>query len=147
MENQQEMNVTEFDALCTQAFEQRAKIKEMEDALGAEEAKKKAIERQILSLMEHFEKEKHHLKGYGLIYTESRFTVQTPKTLDDKRLLFGHLKERGIFDEMVSVNSQTLNSYYKTEMEAAIGRGDSDYQLPGVGEPNHMKTIKFKKGN
>lgn len=104
-----------------------------------------ALEVAILNGMEQSETDKISLDGIGTVYKIDRFTVQTPKSIDDKKALFEYFEERGIFNEMVSVNSQTLNAFYKEENEAALKRGDVDFKLPGVGEPKLSQSLGFRK--
>ena len=143
---EKEIGHKDFKQLCTSVFEQRAKVDERKALLKEEQEKLDELEAKILATMEELDEDKVHVAGYGLLYTTTRFTVRVPKELADKRQLFEHFRERGIFDEMVSVASPTLNSYYKTEMEAAIAKGDVDFKIPGVGEPTHIKTLSVRKG-
>jgi hypothetical protein len=90
--------------------------------------------------------EKFYVEGHGLLHTVDRFTVPVPKTIEQKKQFGKYLQEKGIFWELMSVNSATLNSFHKTELEAAISRGDVDFKLPGIGDPSHIRTLNIKKG-
>lgn len=87
------------------------------------------------------------MKAHGyLFYKETKSSVTTPKTVEEKNLLFEFLKEKGIFMEIVSVNSQTLNSLYKNLAQEAAMEGAIDFRLPGVEAPKLYTTLKLKKG-
>lgn len=76
----------------------------------------------------------------------SYFTsVKTPKTPEEKKAFADFLKERGLFDTMWSINSQTLNSFYKAEVEAAKERGDSDVAIPGINHVSMSPRLSFKR--
>lgn len=143
MENH--IGLTQFDGICKQFFDQRATVQGIKDKLKEEQEKLDVLESQLLHIMEETNREKVHVAGHGLIYTVDRFTVQTPKSLDDKKRLFKYLTDKGIFFEMASVNSQTLNSFYKTEMEQAVSEGNVDFKIPGVGDPSHIRTLSVRK--
>lgn len=146
MEQHEKMDLSQFDNLCEEIFQQRARIAKLEEELDPEKKRLDELERKMLLIMEETDRDKIHVKGHGTLYIMNRFTVQTPKSLEDKRALFHYLSDKGIFDEMVSVNSQTLNSFYKTEMEQAIAEGNVDFKIPGVGDPVHSKKLCVKKG-
>jgi hypothetical protein len=81
----------------------------------------------------------------GLLSITHRTSVQTPKTPEDKAKFFAHLKAQGLYDQMVSVNSQTLNSYYKDQLEQAKKRGDADLEIPGISGVTITPNLSFRK--
>lgn len=78
-------------------------------------------------------------------YTNTKESVRTPKTDEDKKLFFDYLKEKGLFDQMISINSQTLNSLYKSMSEEALEKGIVDFRLPGIDEPTIYKQLRIRK--
>lgn len=102
------------------------------------------LELQILADLENMGKTSYQSES-GTVSAVLRSTVKTPKDLESKRLLFGYLMEKGIFEELVSVNSATLNSFFKTENEAAIERGDLMFKIPGLDNPTNSFTLSFRK--
>lgn len=137
----------EMDELCDKLADVRdekgklnARLKELSEVEDSCESK-------ILAFLE--EAELDSFDGTrGKISITNRFSVQVPKSIDDKKALGKFLQDRKIFWELMSVNSMTLNSYYKQELEIAKSQGDFDFKIPGVGEPKVTKTLAFrKKGN
>ena len=57
---------------------------------------------------------------------------------------FAYLKDRGLFDSVITVNSQTLNKLYRTELEAAFGRGEIDFQFPGIEPPTPYFDVQIR---
>lgn len=145
MAEQQSVALQDLNNTAKKFFEQKAKIAKMKEDQKAQQEILDDLESKILSVFEAHEMEKLHIPGHGLLYETARFTVPTPKSLDDKTKFFDYLKERGIFFEMASVNSQTLNSFYKAELERAVAEGNSDFKLPGIGEPSHVKSLSSRK--
>lgn len=80
-----------------------------------------------------------------LFYKTENTSVKIPRTLEDKEKLFNFLREKGLFEQIVSVNSQTLNSLYKSLAEEALQQGNLDFKIPGVEEPTIYTTLKLKK--
>lgn len=66
------------------------------------------------------------------IFRSSRSGARVPKTPAEREAFFAYLRERGLFDHMVTVNSQTLNSWLKEEMRNAEERGDIGFEVPGL---------------
>ena len=55
----------------------------------------------------------------GLVSLSFKTSVKTPKTDEDKAAFYEHLKSEELYDDMISVNSMTLNSYYKSKLAEA----------------------------
>ena len=81
----------------------------------------------------------------GTIYKINKLNVTLPKTDEEKAALFGHLKERGIFEKYATVNFQSLNSLWNSDYEAAKEDGRAlEFKMPGVGEPTLRTTIGLR---
>lgn len=80
----------------------------------------------------------------GTVYMITRSSVSVPKG-EAKQAFFGYLKEQGIYDEVVTVNSQWLNGFYKKEIEAATERGELVAEIPGIESPKLSTTLGFRK--
>lgn len=61
-----------------------------------------------------------------------RTSVKTPKTPEEREQFFSYLREHGVFEDLISVNSNTLNSYVKSEEALATERGEIDFRIPGL---------------
>lgn len=136
--------IIEVEALAAQIFEQAR----MADMIEDEAKKSRAILNDLKLLMLATLKEAG-LEGFkssaGTLSISHRTSVKTPKTVEEKDLLFNYLREKNLFMEMVSVNSMTLNSFYKSELDDAIARGDSEWHLPGVGEAEISEILYMRK--
>lgn len=71
-------------------------------------------------------------------------TVKVPKDPEQKGKLFDYMKERNVFEELITVNHQTLNAFYKTEEALAVARGDIGWSLPGVEQGANRESLRFK---
>lgn len=140
-------------------FEEQDVTLSMRAALATElkltiEAKKAELERlqgefatiqlEMINILETLEIDSIKAHGFNF-YIEEKYSVKTPKTLEEKKALFDYLKQQGMYDEMVSVNSQTLNSYYKAMSDQAEGQGILDFQMPGIEPPTSYKQLKMRR--
>lgn len=125
-----------------------ATLKKQLEALEAEEKSLKekytAACAEILKTLELMGLDSIKAHGYTF-FKEVKSSVQTPKTVEAKKQLFEFLESKGIFMEMVSVNSQTLNSLYKSLADEALQAGNIDFTLPGVEAPTPYTTLKLRK--
>jgi hypothetical protein len=139
-----ELTLKAFEGLIEDAFKVRAEIDSEEAALDIKKAFLKAKQDIILGYMVEFKKDSYKTQ-FGQIIKKKNWSVATPKTPEDRAAFFDYLKQKGIFDEMVTVHSKTLNSFVSQELEAAKESGDIDFKVPGIGEPKIFESIAMKK--
>lgn len=81
----------------------------------------------------------------GKVVLAYRTSVRVPKEGNDKAALFEWLREKGLYDQLVSVNSQTLNSLYKSELDEAKERGETDFAIPGLRDVTMTPQLRFTR--
>ncbi len=145
MEPNQEIAMGEVMAMCRLAWEQRSKVDEMARLQSIESGILETLKAKVLAYMEQYELEKMHVPGFGTLSQINRFTVTVPKG-DQKLEFFEYLKENGTFEDMATVNSMTLNSWFKEKMDEALAEGNIEFKIPGLSEPKVNKTLGFRKG-
>lgn len=103
------------------------------------------LKSQVLETLKKAGLQKFH-SSVGLVSTTHKFSVTTPKTMEEKKALLDHFASQGddVFYSYASVNSQTLNSYYNKMSEEASMRGET-FSLPGVSEPTIIENISFRR--
>lgn len=81
------------------------------------------------------------------VMLKKRTSFKTPKSEEDRNLFFGKLKELGVFDGMITVNSATLNAFLNAEYEAAEARGEDmvTYKFEGIEPPTVSVTASLRK--
>lgn len=134
-----ELKVSEIETLCQEALLLERELKEVEEKLDVKKEKLTGLKRQIQTNLDYFGKDGWD-SSYGKVEIRKKTSVKTPKTEDEKRALFDWLRERGIFWQTVSVNSQTLNALFKAEFEAST----NGVVIPGIGEPEIYATVILK---
>jgi len=77
----------------------------------------------------------------------TRKSFKTPKDEESRTEFFNKLKEMGVFESMITVNSNTLNSFLKSEFESAEARGEDMvvYKFPGIEPPTVSVTASLRK--
>lgn len=81
------------------------------------------------------------------VYLQEKTSVRIPKDPEAKREFFDYLKHRGedLFSSMVTVNSQTLNAWYREQEQLALERGELELRIPGLGEPSRYQQLSVRK--
>jgi len=138
-----------FLNLCRSMWEQKAITEEMEKQLKAQKTILGKMQKDILAQMDALELDKQHIPGFGLIFTRTERSVQVPKTLEDKLKLFEWIeknKGRDVLDNYLTINSRSLNSFYKAEYEIAKEEGNMNFAIAGIGKPEAYVKLAMRKG-
>lgn len=103
----------------------------------------------LVSLLSKAGKKKYEAEGIGLISLSSKLKVKYPKTLEDRLRFLAYIDKKygseGMAD-LVSVNYQTLQSFYNGEFEEAASQGSADsFEVPGISEPESEISLSFRK--
>lgn len=88
-------------------------------------------------------KSKYFVDGLGTVSVVNKYSFTTPKSPEEKEALFQYIRNKYGYETLIgyqSVNSQTLNSFAKKEMEE-----DATLQIPGLKEPTHSQEIRWTK--
>lgn len=78
------------------------------------------------------------------LYIRTRTSVRVPKTAEDRKAFFDYLKSRNVYEQMITVNSQTLNAFYQGEYEVAQDTGNQDFKIPGIDDHTERYTLEIK---
>jgi hypothetical protein len=128
--------------------EQIARLREKEaEASAAKSVITKELEAAELKMMGMLQEGglTNYRSPMGLVSVSFRTSVRTPKTPEDREKFFAFLRQRGLYDALITVNSQTLNSFYKDEFEQAKQRGDVAFEIPGIKEVTMTPNISFRR--
>ncbi len=130
---------------------QVARIKELRDLETEINNTKKALTAQLdeaegkmMAMLEESQL-KNFKSEIGTVSVTHRLSVTTPKLPEDRAAFFEFLKTRQLFDQMITVNSQTLNSFYKAEFEEAAKRGEDDFKIPGISGETITPILSFRR--
>lgn len=139
-----QMTIEEFEDLLDEAYELKLEAEELDEKKKAKEKELADKNKVIMAEFERLDKTSYDGRRCKITRVQ-RPTVTVPKEPQAREAFFEYLKKKEIFDQMVTVNHQTLNSFYKAEYENAVERGDHAFQIPGVGEPKVQEYLTFRK--
>ena len=87
-----------------------------------------------------------NFKGeFGTVSIKNTKSITQPDGMEAKLQLFSYLREQGIFEEMVSVNSRTLSSWANKEIEAKEKEGIFGWVAPGLKPPETFASLAVRK--
>lgn len=138
------LTVQELDEIIQEMFKKRTAIDALEEEISKHREVLKNLEAKVTTALKELGRDSYKTP-VGSLGIRQMWRVTTPKDAESKAKFFEFLKERGIYDEMISVNSQTLNAFYNREMEAAKEKGDIDFAIPGIAEPALFETVYMRK--
>jgi predicted nuclease with TOPRIM domain len=139
-----DVTLKEFEELIESAYTLKREKDELEAKAEEVGARLSGIQNQLITYMEEFDKTSYKSK-HGLIVRAEKMSVKVPKDPSAKEAFFNYLAEKGIKDDILTVNSKTLNSFYNAEMEAARERGETDFSMPGVDPPSVYTVLQMRK--
>lgn len=84
--------------------------------------------------------------GGRIIYLRTRTSVKVPSSTEDREAFFNYLKEKGIFEQMITVHSTKLNSFYQSEWDQAVENGELSFSMPGIDDHTERFTLEIKNG-
>lgn len=133
-------------------------LNELIDQLKSKRDEKDALKKQSAAMEEEIKAMEMKLIEYlkdngmtsfkgksGMIIISKRRSVSQPETPEDKAKFFDYLKSLGLFEQMVSVNAQTLSSWAVSEIESKKKDGIFGWTPPGLKEPNEYDTLSLRK--
>ncbi len=92
--------------------------------------------------------EKEYLCKFGKISIEQKWNVKLPQGDDNKKLTFGWMKEKGIFDKYATIHAGSFKTLVLAHQNEVLNRGGDiiTEMIPGVEMPTCFEDIKIKKG-
>jgi hypothetical protein len=108
------------------------------------------LEGKLVEALNQAGKNKYHVEGIGTFSFMNKMSVQTPKTIEDKKALLSYIKEthgETFYWDKISVNSQSLNKLYNEDLASAQERGidPSLFHIPGLKQPTVMQSLRLTK--
>ncbi len=113
-------------------------------------AEAEELEGKLVEALNQAGKSKYHVEGIGTFSFQNKMSVKTPKTIDEKKLLFEYIRTTHgevFYLDKISVNSQTLNKLYNEDLASAKERGvdPSLFHIPGLEQPTVMQSLRLTK--
>jgi hypothetical protein len=141
-----EVSIKEVSELGLALFAQREVVDRIEAELADAKKVFEELKAKMIATFDKYEMEKWSQKGHGTISKRQNLAWKMPKEHDQREAFFAFLRERNAYDELITVNHQTLNSFCKEELEKAIEADNIEFSIPGLGEPSSYVTLQIRKG-
>ena len=112
---------------CKKLIELEVKKNEISAQLKAVNAEIADVERALMDAMQ--------AQGLKSVDTDfGKFALKTDvyATIKDQDALVLYLKEKGIYEQLATLSSASMNSFYKKRLEEAKEAGDIDFNIPGM---------------
>lgn len=139
----EDITVAALKELCQKVIAKREEYDVIDETLKAIGKEVDALEMELLNAMKTHQMDS--FKEGGKIFIMTKTPSITIPQGDDKEAFFSYLKEVGHFDGLITVNSRTLNSWYKKEDEAAKSRGEPYAMIPGLPLPTIREGLSVRK--
>ena len=140
------ITVEELEGLIKD-YTSKRKIYEEHKAAASEKYKEtEAAENKVVEALQALGKKSYKVEGLGTFTRVMKEVVTVPKDLDKKREFFEWIEVtygKDVLDTMVSVNHQTLNSFYR--QEADKHKDEAVFAIPGIEAPTSTETVSFRK--
>ena len=133
-----DVTLKELTGLCNDVRKLRDDKKLADDMLKVINGKIATKEAKVLEYLSEYGM-KNFSGDFGMVVRTKRYSVKQPDGPEKKSEFFNWLREKGVFEEMVSVNSRTLTSFVKAEHEA------TGKTPPGLLPPEIVETISLRK--
>lgn len=137
------MDLATLDKLVEEYRQSRADYEDAKEAASKLYKLSEEKEKLLLDILVSAGKSKYHVDGLGTISVVSKYSFTTPKSPEEKEALFKYIENKYGYETLIgyqSVNSMTLNSFAKKEMEE-----DATLQIPGLKDPTHSQEIRWTK--
>lgn len=141
----QEITVTQLDALCKEMADQRATCAHYDSLLTEENKKLAAMEAKAVEYLDALGR-KNFQTPHGTFGIKENWRVNLPDSPENWEKLFQYFRDRECFEGMITVNSNKLNSFYKQEEEIAIEENRAmEFAIPGLQPAKLYKSMSFRK--
>lgn len=142
-----EVSVKDLDSAVGVVRELKNKHQESKAISDAHYAALKEAEDKLVSLLQYAGKTTYIAEGLGRATLKKNLSVKVPKTPEQKKVFFDWVKEHmgeDAYYAYMTVNSQSLNSMYKTQAEEYGNRGEI-LNIDGLEDPTEYTTLSFTK--
>lgn len=137
-----EVTVQGLDTLVESIFDLQAEIEQIENQIT--ERNKKLGDMKILAskYLEELNRDSYKAPR-GTLSRREIMRWSLPATPEDKVKFMDWLREKGVYDQLVTVNSNSMNSFVKGEYDAATDA--MAFKPPGLKDPSIFVTLSVRK--
>lgn len=138
------ITIEQLELMCEEIARQREFVEKIRKEKQAQDKALLDLELKFLEALREVGKDSYK-SNVGTLYSIHKVTYRVPKTPEQRQAFFDYLKEKGVYQDLVTVNSQTLNSFAREQFELAKSSGDENFEIPGLESPEVYETLGFRK--
>lgn len=138
------VTLKDLSLLCDEYAKLKTVKSEAEDAVAVISGRIKEIESKILTIMKD-SGIPNFKTATATVSVKTNKSIAQPSSMEEKMQFFDYLKEQGIFNEMVKVDSRTLSSWASKEIEAKEKDGIFGWTPPGLKPAKEYQSLSFRK--
>jgi hypothetical protein len=146
-EPKREVTTAELDDLVKQMKEARTTYQQAKAISDGHYEQVSKLEGRLIELLTLANKTSYEVDKVARVSLVTKTQVTTPKTIDDKRAFFDWLRNTRGEDELLAyqtINYQSLNSLYNSEMERVLSQGQEFNNIPGLELPMVVRTLSVR---
>jgi len=145
-EEKKPLSVEELKAESLKLRNLDTEVKHYDKIVSELKSEREVVRQNIIAMLIDSGLETFKAPGVGTVTVVTTPTVKTPKDAESKQKLFDFLMSKGedVFYTYVGVNSRSLNSLYKLELEKSLAKGEM-FDLPGVEQGENIVKLSLKK--
>lgn len=136
----EKITVAQLQDLCLAMFKQKAHVAELKLVKTTNEKQLSEMQEKIIFHLDELEL-KNFDTGFGKI---SKVNKPYAK-ITDKAALSSFLKEKGIYEDLVTFNAAKMNSFYNEEMAKAKEEMDLDFKVDGMDVSSNRVSLSVTK--
>lgn len=133
-----------FETKVRELYARWDEITAQDEQVKAMKKEAEELENYVLATLKEHHMDKFHVKGCGTVGITKKFGWKLPNGMENKIKFFDYLKKRGVFMDLVSVNTMTLNKFCKEELEVAKEKGQVDWNPDGLEQPSIRETLVMR---
>jgi hypothetical protein len=136
-------SISDLKNKVEECFRLKKEKEDLEDLVAKTSKLLEQKKKEILDVLDQSGLDGFDVPELGKVYTRVTTNVSMPKDPDKKKEFMDYLKQKELTD-FLTVNHQTLNAWYREELDKAVEIGNDSFSIPGLDEPKAFKTIALK---
>lgn len=133
-----------LESLANDIISTRAEKEHYQALTDEAAARLKTLELRMVQGLESLGVESVSVCGYTF-YLYPIFSASLPDSEEDRKAFFDYIKERGLFESMITVHKKKLSKWYQSELNNALEQGDIDFSVPGISDVSSYVNLGMRK--
>lgn len=142
----EKVDLAAMDKIMLEYFESRKKHDKAKEESAKAYHELEEAEKRLMDILKAAGKKTYIAEGIGRITIKNKYVVTTPKTAESKWKVLNYIEQeygKEVRDGYISVNHQSLNSFYNAEKEKHIK--EAGFHIDGLDLPTIQESIQFTK--